>query len=244
MIKLILFSQVFISYPYERIVFSPFAIASERGFLMQEYFNPSLSYGIVFYPAGLRSFSSGLSIKNFDFNLEFLSTGKIESYDYYGQKVGDYSAGILRGSAGVKISSDFVNFNYSLYGIRAYGPDFSESRAWVNINFYRSLFAFENLSFGLTLSYESAVSLYLFGPYHFVGGDFYSVDNYEVKSAFYWSSKFAGFLFGFSYANAYGEALFKPFFSIKVKHKNLGIYYFYRIEKETNDIVGISICYE
>ncbi|MDI6850371.1 MAG: hypothetical protein QMD82_00310 [bacterium] len=244
MVKLILFFQAFTSYPYERIVFSPFAIANERGFLMQEYYNPSVFCGIVIYPAGLKSFSSGLSTKNFGFNIGLLSTGKVESYDYYGQKVGDYSAGILRGSAEVKISSDLVNFSYSLNGIRAYGPDFSESRAWVNIDFYRSLFAFESLSLGLTLSYESAVSLYLFGPYHFVGGDFYSVNDYEVKSAFYWSSKFAGFLFGFSYANLWGENLFKPFFSLKVRHKNLGIYYFYRIEKETNDIVGILICYE
>jgi hypothetical protein len=244
MLILVLFSQIFSVYPYERVMFSPDAIVERRAFLSRDYFYPWVFSGIVFYPAGIRSFSLGARYKFLDFSVGLLSTGDIKSYDEYAQEIGSYSTNILRGTAGFELPLDFLNVKASLSGMRAYGPDFYESRVWVDLDFYRTLFAFENVALGMTLSYEPSFGFYLFGPYHFLGGDFYKRDNYEFKAGFYRSFKFAGFLLGFSYMVSGGETTFKPYFSFKVRHKNLSFYYFYRVEREITDISGISVCYE
>ncbi len=225
-------------YPYERVLTNPSSFVNERHYLIEDYWVSKNFVGFVLYPAGIMSTSLHGQIGNFYLGFDGLTTGKIDSYDNFGERTGQFSFNLLKARVGFDVSTDLLNIRFSINGIKAIAPDYSEDRLWADVDLYRRFYSLEKVSLGATLGFNNYLNVSFSGPYHLLTGKFGGKDYYSVTACGYYEYNLLSFLGGVRGSKSGRDFSLSPIISLRFRLKKIYLYYFLIYQKDIGTVNG------
>lgn len=232
------------AYPFEQVMISPLDLIGISKPALQTFLPSSLYSGIVLLPAGIRSYSVCASKGFFSGELGYLSSGRIIETNVYGEEEGDFSAGIIRGIVTVKAELGAINYQFSLAGLRASGPDFLKKTVWVDLNLYRRVYMHEYIILGITAGERNHYSACLYGQYHALDFNYTNTGEYSFTALLNYGVKYVSAIFGAKYLKQYGETYLVPLFSLRFKYRGINFTYAYRFQQGLPGLSSIILSLE